>query len=97
MKECVLCGVKIESESEDQSYSYDQFLHEADKHGLVYCKPCREILRSNKSRHIPKDEIIRVDIFQSDYHLPGYIPVASKHGVYYIKPKKKRRVMNIAR
>jgi len=97
MNECILCGIKIDEQKDDPSYSYDQFLHEIDKNGCIYCKECKEILRCNKSRYIPKNEIIKVNIFQSDYPLPGYMPVATKRGaIFYIKPRKSR-VKKVAR
>jgi hypothetical protein len=98
MKECVLCGAPLEKT--DQIYSYNKYLHELDKKDeYKYCKTCNEILRSERSRHVPKNKIIRIKIRRSDYYLPGF--VLSKDRTHYIRQKKIRKmqkqVMNSGR
>jgi hypothetical protein len=95
MKECALCGEEIDSQAE-QEYSYDQFLHEMDKHEYLYCRECKEILRSSSAQNIRKEDLIKVDIHESDFPLPGFVYSIDKK--IYIKPnKRKSRVMNIGR
>jgi hypothetical protein len=91
MIKCILCGEIIDEQ--EAHYTYNEFLHELDKdEEYVYCRKCKEILRSDRATEVPRDKIIRVEILRSDYHLPGFV-FSIKKGCY-IKPRKRKSFLS---